>query len=99
MNYTHRMNFEWDEIKSDACLQKRGFDFAYAAKAFLDPNRIIAIDDRRDYDEERFRLTGMIKGRLYVVAYTPRDGTIRITSAHKANQREIRRYEDSTYED
>lgn len=40
----------------------------------------------------------MIEGRLYVVVYTPRDGAIRIISAHKANQREIRRYEDSARE-
>ena len=92
------MDVEWDEVKSDACLQSRGFDFAYAARAFFDPNRTIAIDNRRDYGEERFRLTGMIEGRLYVVVYTPRDGAIRIISAHKANQREIRRYEDSARE-
>lgn len=93
------MDFEWDELKSEACFQKRGFDFAYATKAFVDPDRTIEIDNRRDYGEERFRLIGNIKGRLYVVAYTPRDSVIRIISAHKANQREIRRYEDSTHED
>jgi uncharacterized DUF497 family protein len=29
------MNFEWDESKSDACYAERGFDFAYAARAFF----------------------------------------------------------------
>jgi len=42
------MDFEWDEIKSEACFHRRGFDFAYAAKAFADPDRTIEIDDRRD---------------------------------------------------
>ncbi len=93
------MEFEWDELKSGVCFQKRGFDFAHAAQAFLDPDRTIEIDDRRDYGEERYRLTGNIKGRLYVVVYTLRDGVIRIISAHKANQREIKRYEDSAHED
>lgn len=93
------MEFEWDEIKSEACFQKRGFDFAHAAKAFYDPDRTLEIDDRRDYGEARFRLTGSIKGRLYVVIYTPRHHVIRIISAHKANQREIKRYEDSAHED
>jgi len=92
------MEFEWDEIKSEACFQERGFDFAHAAKAFCDPDRTIEIDDRHDYGEERYRLTGSIKGRLYVVVYTPRNQVIRIISAHKANQREIRRYEDSAHE-
>ena len=93
------MDLEWDEIKSEACFHRRGFDFAYAAKAFADPDRTIEIDDRRDYREERFRLTGNIKGRLYVVVFTPRHDVIRIISAHKANQREIKRYEDSAHED
>lgn len=93
------MEFEWDEAKSEACFQKRGFDFAHAAKAFFDPDRTIEIDDRRDYGEERFRLTGSINGRLYVVIYTLRDHVIRIISAHKANQREIKRHEDSAHED
>ena len=93
------MEFELDELKSEACFQKRGFDFAYAAQAFVDPDRTIEIDNRRDYGEERYRLTGNIKGRLYVVVYTPRDSIIRIISAHKANQREIKRYEDSAHED
>jgi uncharacterized DUF497 family protein len=47
----------------------------------------------------RYRLTGVVKGRLYVVVYTPRHGAVRIISAHKANQRETRRYEDSACED
>ena len=97
--YTFTMDFEWDEIKSEACFHRRGFDFAYAAKAFADPDRTIEIDDRRDYREERFRLTGNIKGRLYVVVFTPRHDVIRIISARKANQREIKRYEDSAHED
>jgi len=40
------MEFEWDEAKSNACFTERGFDFAYAAQAFFDPNRVVEIDDR-----------------------------------------------------
>lgn len=46
MDYTSRMNFQWDEDKSNACLQVRGFDFAYAASASADPDRIIRPDGR-----------------------------------------------------
>ena len=28
------MQFEWDEVKSEVCFRQRGFDFAYAARAF-----------------------------------------------------------------
>ncbi|MHB9100360.1 MAG: BrnT family toxin [Sulfuricella sp.] len=99
MDYTCRMNFEWDEAKSEACFIQRGFDFAYAARAFFDPNRIVHADTRHSYGEERYQLMGMIEQRLFVVVYTPRHDTMRIISVRKANQREVRHYEDSTRDD
>ena len=35
------MEFERDDAKSDACFTQRGFDFAYAIRAFLDDDRIV----------------------------------------------------------
>ena len=99
MNYTCRMDFEWDETKSETCFRERGFDFAYAARAFFDPDRLIQADDRRNYGEERYQLMGQIEQRLFVVVYTPRHDVIRIISARKANQREVKHYEDSTRDD
>lgn len=90
------MDFEWDETRSEACFQERGFDFAYAARAFFDPDRMIQADTRYSYGEDRYRLMGKIEGRLFVVVYTPRQGAIRIISARKANLREHRHYEDHT---
>jgi uncharacterized DUF497 family protein len=75
------MEFEWDETKSETCFQERGFDFAYAAQAFFDTNRLIRADQRRGYGEERFQLTGRIWSRVFVVVYTPRANATRIISA------------------
>lgn len=96
MNYTRSMNFEWDEAKSEACFRERGFDFAYAARTFFDPDRLVQADTRHSYGEERYQLLGKIEQRLFVVVYTPRHDTMRIISARKANRRELRHYEDST---
>lgn len=93
------MDFEWDETKSEACKKARRFNFDYAAFAFSDPNRIVEPDTRHDYGEERFGLIGMVERRLYVVIYTLRGRLIRIISARKANQREIKRYDNSTQKD
>lgn len=93
------MRFERDEGKSEVCFLLRGFDFAHAAHAFADPDRIVRQDIRYSDGEDRYTLTGRIEGRLYVLAYTPRAGTIRIIPARKANQREIARYEDRTDDD
>jgi uncharacterized DUF497 family protein len=90
------MEFEWDEAKSDACFGERGFDFGYAVRVFLDPGRLIEIDDRFDYGEPRYRVLGRIDGRVFVVVYTPRGKLFRLISARKANRREIRRYGAST---
>lgn len=99
MNYTSWMNFEWDEGKNDTCYRERGFDFAYAAFAFADPNRIIQQDTRHIYGENRYLLIGRIDGRLFVLVYTPRGDVIRIISARKANSREAMRYEERSHED
>lgn len=81
------MEFEWDETKSETCFQERGFDFAYAAQAFFDPHRLIREDLRR------------IDSRIFVVVYTPRANATRIISARKANNREVKHYENDTNED
>lgn len=52
MSYTVSMNFECDEIKSDACFAERGFDFAYVTRAFVDPNRFIRKDTFELYQRE-----------------------------------------------
>lgn len=99
LNYSPVMNFEWDEAKSETCFQERGFDFAYAARAFFDPDRIIQADTRHSYGEARYQLMGKIEQRLFVVVYPPKHGAMRIISARKANLREVRHYEDSTQDD
>ena len=94
MNYTSTVRFEWDETKSDACFRERGFDFAYAASAFADPDRFVREDTRYGYGEDRYQLTGSIEGRLYVLVFAPRNDVMRIISARKANQREVKQYEN-----
>jgi uncharacterized DUF497 family protein len=59
------LDFEWDEAKSEACFQARGFDFAYAARAFFDPDRVVQADTRHSYGEERFQVMGRIEQRLF----------------------------------
>lgn len=99
MAYTGRMEFEWDEAKSNACFEERGFHFAAAAMVFGDPDRLVDLDNRLIYGEVRYRVIGKIRGRVYVVIFTPRQEVVRIISARKANQREVRYYENGTNED
>ena len=90
------MKFEWDDAKSDECFAKRGFDFAYVIRVFLDPKRMIRQDERKSYGEERYQLSGCIEKRMFVIVFTYRGDAIRIISARKANAREVRAYENSS---
>ena len=99
LTYITAVEFEWADAKSDACLVRRGFDFAYAIRAFLDDDRIVDRDCRWDYGEDRYRLLDAIVGRLFVVIFTMRGSAMRIISARKANGREVREYEQNTRQD
>lgn len=99
MAYVVGMEFEWDAAKSDDCFERRGFDFAYAVRAFLDPKRTVAQDTRRDYGEDRYKLIGAIDGRVYVLVYTVRESAVRIISARKASQKEVAEHGHDTHQD
>lgn len=88
------MEFEWNRNKAALNLQKHQVPFEYATRIFLDPGRLDLVDDRRDYGEERRLVLGRIEGRVFAVSYTPRNETLRLISARKANEREIKRYEE-----
>ena len=90
---------EWGEAKNSACFERRGFDFAHAVRAFLDPHRIVAQDRRRDYGEDRYRLLGTVDGRVYVVVYTVRGSAVRIILARKANAKEVADDEHNAHQD
>ncbi|MCH7936596.1 MAG: BrnT family toxin [Proteobacteria bacterium] len=92
------MEFEWDDAKSKVCFRQRGFDFGYAIRVFLDPDRLVQPDDRLDYGEPRSQVMGRIDGRLFVIVYTPRAHRLRILSARKANRREVDRHDANTHD-
>lgn len=87
------MKFDWDERKRLKILNERNLDIAELTEAFLDPNGLEWHDLRREYGEPRFNLIAICRGRVYHIAFTIRGETIRIITAHKANERERRRYE------
>jgi len=65
------MRFEWDEDKNQANIRKHGFDFSDASEIFTLPVMTF-LDDREDYDEDRWVGIGMLKTRTVVVLYTER---------------------------
>ena len=94
------MEFEWDDAKSNDCFMHRGFDFAYAIRAFLDPNRIVGRDRRWGLRRGPLPVARLaIERRVFVLIYTMRGSAIRIISARKASRKEVREYERDARQD
>ena len=88
-----KLEFEWHRAKAEANLRTHGVSFGLAETVFKDPFAIELVDDREDYGEERFVIVGMAQGHvLLFVAYTEREGRIRIISARRATQHEQDEY-------
>ncbi|AGA89637.1 hypothetical protein Thimo_0798 [Thioflavicoccus mobilis 8321] len=91
----NRLSFEWDPRKDASNQKKHGVSFYEAKTVFTDEYaRLIADPDHSD-EEDRFILLGVsIRFRLLVVCHCVRSGeVVRIISARKANQREVKVYE------
>ncbi|WP_299289008.1 BrnT family toxin [uncultured Tateyamaria sp.] len=86
------MKLAWDEGKRQDTLRTRKLDFADVAHIDWD-TAIIFDDERRDYGEHRQVVLGKLRGRLVVVAFTEREGVIRVISMRKANSREGKIYD------
>lgn len=85
------MAISYDPNKRLATLRERGLDFDDAVEVFDDFTLDIQ-DERFDYGEERILTIGLLRGRMVVVVWTPRDEVQHIISMRKANAREQTRF-------
>lgn len=95
------MDFEWDEAKREANLDKHGVDFVDAARVLTRPH--LAYPSPR-HGEERWVAVGTLQppdvrpeewsGPLVAVVYTMRGDRYRLISARRATTHERRQYED-----
>ncbi|MCX5733264.1 MAG: BrnT family toxin [candidate division NC10 bacterium] len=84
--------YEWDQAKAKVNEIKHGVAFADTFAVFEDPNALTL--DQATEGEQRHVSVGIDGfGRVLVVAYTWRGEKIRIISARKATQSEVRQYE------
>lgn len=88
------MEFEWDPDKAAENLTKHGVDFVEASTIFGDPLEVTIPSPEHSEGEARFLSVGLSADvRLLVVAYTEREGTIRMIHARVAASKERRAYE------
>lgn len=87
------MQFEWDEAKNLANIQKHEIDFVDVPAVF-DQSMLVELDSRFDYGEERWFGIGFLGNGVAVVVWAQRQqDVIRIISARRANRNERKRLE------
>jgi len=74
-------SFEWDDTKDALDRVKHGVGFDEAQRAFLEPRRVIAVDEAHSAAEPRNFCLGMVDGHVMTVRFTLRGNTIRIIGA------------------
>ncbi len=90
------LTFEWDPAKAVANVEKYGVSFEEAVTVFQDPLAKVHPDPDHSGSESREILIGHSAHRhLLLVAFTDRQGKIRLISARKVTRRERRDYEES----
>ena len=87
------MEFEWDEAKNQANVQKHGVSF-HLAKNIFNGRLLTRPDLRRDYGERRFVSIGQFRNALIVVVHTRRSGHVRLISARPASRKERWNYRE-----
>lgn len=84
------MEFEWDEAKRQANIEKHGIDFVRARQIF-DGRSVVSY--RGSYpEEERWLTIGIIEGRFFTVVWTRRGEAVRLISARRSSDGEQRAY-------
>ena len=92
-------DFDWDANKARANLKKHEVSFRLATSVFTDPLAVTIFDEEHSIDEERWVTLGRAQnGQVLVVVHTSEDVSttelhIRIISARRAEQAEVRDYE------
>jgi uncharacterized protein len=91
----NKITFQWDKQKNKINQQKHGISFKEAESVFFDDDAIQFWDEEYSQEEERFLLLGMsYKMRILIVVhcFREKDSIIRIISARKATNNEIKEY-------
>ena len=83
----------YDPNKREKTLKERGLDFLDASIVFK--GAVYEFEDiRENYQEKRMIAVGHLAGRMVIVGYVVRGNTRHVFSMRKANEREIKKYQE-----
>ena len=85
------MKITYDPEKQKKTLKERGLNFVDSILIFE--------DIRKDYGEKRMIAVGRLVGRMVIVSYVQRGEVKHIFSMRKANEREVKKYQEQFKKD
>lgn len=89
------ITFDWDSGNQDKSLKKHGTTDQEAEEPFLRFKLVIS-DQRHSKAEPRFGMYGQTNaGKILFIAFTLRNGQVRIISARPASKKERNTYEEA----
>ena len=92
------MEFEWDESKAAANLNKHGVSFEEAKTVFDNVLAVIFDDEAHSVGERREIIIGHSQNnRLLLISFAERSNTIRIITARLATRSEGKDYEQNAF--
>ena len=65
---------------------------AFGAQLFDDPDHIVLASIRPIDGEDRFKVVGMVGGKLFTAVHVQRNGAVRFLSVRRSNDGEERLY-------
>lgn len=86
------MDIEFDTAKDAANIAKHGLPLAFGARIFDDANHLVLSSIRPIDGEERFKVVGLVGGKLYTAVHVLRGEAVRFISVRRSNDGEERIY-------
>lgn len=78
----------FDPAKDEANREKHGLPLAFGERIFADHNHLIIPSLREIDGEERFKVVGLVSGKLFTGVFTWRDDAPRFISVRRSNRGE-----------
>ena len=86
------MSDRFDPNKDAINRQKHQLSLAFGDRIFEDPAHLVISSIREVDGEERFKVVGLVEGKLFTGVFVWRDGLPRFISVRRSNANEERDY-------
>lgn len=87
------MEIEFDADKDEVNRFKHRLPLAFGRRVFSDPFMTLSPTVRIGDEEERWKVIGMVDGKLYTAVHVWRDNIVRMISVRRSNASERRDYD------